>query len=419
MSADPTSSASPASEGWARAAALLWPGAGASWATRKQRPSEPVLREFLAVPSARRPRLLLPIGAPRAATAALRRYSHDLGAAERTVRHLASSALATGLPERVFRDVLRITAPAPAGGDTGSVEGSVEDHLSELLGRPVVVSLGLGTARANRKPVLHVLTPEGETVAFVKVGDSDVASELVRGEAAALSYLGTRPLTHLAVPQVVHHGRWRGAELLILSALPTTARRWQRRDALPVDAMAELFAVDSVRRRAVGDSAYWRGIVETGNRLADRETARLLSAATARIGGTYGDVAVDFGAWHGDWTPWNMAWRRGTVQLWDWERFARGVPRGFDALHYRLQDALRSARPSRTAPPHLPSLTAGAERALAPFGVSGRTARATTACYLLDLCCRYQLAAQSSSGAPLRPLAEWLLGAVHDNASRL
>lgn len=409
----PTSPASPSpsvADSWARAAQLLWPGATVSRSTRGQRTAGRVLREFVYFPSARRPRLLLPAGTPRAAAAALRRFSHDLGGTERIARHAASSALGTGLPERAFRDVLRITAP-PAD----VAEPSVEDHLSALLGRSVVVSLGLGAARANRKPVLHVLSPVGETVAFVKVGDSDVASELVRSEAATLAYLGARPLDNLEVPRVIHRGSWRGVELLVLSALQTTTRRWQRRDVLPVDAMAELFALDPVERRAVGDSSFWRGVTEVPHRLADPKLSRLLSAAVARIGGSYGDTELELGTWHGDWTPWNMAWRRATVQLWDWERFARGVPRGFDALHYRLQEALRSAKTM----PSFSSWTAGTQRALAPFGVSGRAARATTALYLLDLCCRYLLAAQGTTGAPLRPRATWLLGAVHDQADRL
>ena len=52
-----------------------------------------------------------------------------------------------------------------------------------------------------------------------------------------------------------------------------------------------------------------------------------------------------FGAWHGDWTPWNMASTAGGLLVWDWERFATGVPVGFDALHYWLQIERRRPPP--------------------------------------------------------------------------
>ncbi|MDQ4037768.1 MAG: hypothetical protein M3313_05335, partial [Actinomycetota bacterium] len=51
---------------------------------------------------------------------------------------------------------------------------------------------------------------------------------------------------------------------------------------------------------------------------------------------------LDFAAWHGDWSPWNMAWRGRRVQLWDWERFESGVPVGMDRTHYVLSALART-----------------------------------------------------------------------------
>ncbi|MGH3392712.1 MAG: hypothetical protein ACRDOO_27920, partial [Actinomadura sp.] len=200
---------------WVETVAALWPGARIDLV----RPGAPGGgTDFAFLPDAERPRLLLP-GSPRAAAAALRRYSHDLTVPQRVSRSLTATALRTGLPQRALRDRLRIV------GDHGG--GSVADHLSGLLGREVVVSVGLGTARANRKPILHVLTPSGRQVAFVKVGDTDTARELVAREAAALGVLADRPMRGVAVPQVLDHGPWNGMTLLVLSPLPTSARGWR------------------------------------------------------------------------------------------------------------------------------------------------------------------------------------------------
>jgi hypothetical protein len=91
-----------------------------------------------------------------------------------------------------------------------------------------------------------------------------------------------------------------------------------------------------------------------------------------------------------------------TVALWDWERFARGVPLGFDALHYRLRVELARA-PARAGT----RLRSAAPGVLARVGVEA--AGATLAAYLLELSARFALAAQQETGGPIRPRTAWLL----------
>ena len=48
-----------------------------------------------------------------------------------------------------------------------------------------------------------------------------------------------------------------------------------------------------------------------------------------------------FGAWHGDFTPWNMALgARNDTYVWDWER-AAAAPVGLDLLHFLFQSVCR------------------------------------------------------------------------------
>ncbi len=370
---------------WADAVAGLWPDAevGAG-------PDPHAVREFVFLPSAASPRLLLPAGLPAAASAALRRYSHDLGARQRVTRVLTATAVRAGLADRALRDRLHVIG----GGE------SVEDRLSEVLGRPIVVSVGLGSARANRKPILHVLTPRGEPLAFVKVGDTAMARDLIAGEAAALTTLAGRTLRTLRVPEVLHHGDWRGLNLLVLSPLPTGALARPRRGA-PVEAMREL--TGDPRRAPLAASPFWSRFQDVP--LEDPAQHERFAGVVARVGAAYGDDEVGFGAWHGDWTPWNMAWHRGRLQLWDWERFDADVPAGLDLLHYRLQ----TGGGYDTWPD--PEL-------LAPLGLTGRDAAVTVELYLLELARRYLSAAQGPQGEPLRAQAASLLDLLHSGAGR-
>lgn len=400
-------------DAWVETVTALWPGAevelvrpgSADDLVRPGSAGGPARhgRELAFLPDARRPRLLLPSNRG-AAAAALRRYSHDLSIPQRLSRGLTATALRTGIPQRTLRDRLRVT--------TGGQE-SVEDRLGELLGRPVVVSLGLGTARANRKPILHVLSASGRPVAFVKVGDTATARELVAQEAAALRYLAGRPMPGVAVPEVLHHGPWRGMTLLVLSPLPTSARGWRPRRSAPVAAMRALFAVAGLSGGPLAGSPFWHRIVTVPAQLTDSARAARLTTVIDRVGAAHGERALEFGAWHGDWTPWNMAWHRGTVQLWDWERFTREVPAGLDLLHYRLQEAMRHApgEPYGAWPD-------GAVATLTEFGVTDGAAEATVELYFLELCCRYLLAAQGPIGAPLRSQADRLLNLLETKAGR-
>ncbi|WP_067822309.1 hypothetical protein [Actinomadura kijaniata] len=393
-----------AARAWTETVERLWPGARVAPASSgAPAPGGAVRRELVFLPNAERPRLLLPAGLPGVAAAALRRYSHDLGPRQRVTRTLGALAARTGLPERGLRDRLLVSG----GGE------SVEDHLSDLLGREVVVAVGLGSLRANRKPILHVLTPDGGSVAFVKVGDNPTTRGLIADEAAALATLAGRSLPGVAVPRLLHHGCWGPLGLLVLSALPTGARGERPRGDAPLSAMRTLAVSAGPDRSALAGSAYLKRLREVPGRLTDPVQAERLAGVVDRVGDRHGDVALDFGAWHGDWTPWNMAWHRGVVRLWDWERFADGVPHGFDLLHYRLQQAARTAaRSPYQAPPR------EAAPALDPLGLTAPAAAATAELYFLELCARYLLAAQEPIGGPLRDTAADLLDLLHTEAGR-
>ncbi|MEU8798004.1 hypothetical protein [Spirillospora sp. NPDC048819] len=386
---------------WIEAVEALWPGAH----VEETGPGEAdgARRELAFLPNADRPRLLVPAGLPRAAAAALRRYSSDLGLKQRVSRGLTAAAVRTGLPERTLKDRVRVT-----GGDA-----SIEDHLAALLGRPVVLSIGLGSARANRKPILHVLSPDGKPVAFVKVGDTGTARDLLAGEAAALTYLDSRlpgpgSRARLHVPRLLHHGTWHGLDLLVLEPLPTSARGWRPRGRAPLAEMRTLFEAGGVERAPLRDSGFWDAMTVSPAQVLDERQRARFGDVVENVGKAHGEQVLDFGAWHGDWTPWNMAWHRGVLRVWDWERFARGVPNGFDLLHYRLQESMRTASgpPYATWPDAAPAV-------LEPLGLTGAAADATVRLYLLELCRRYLLAAQEPIGEPLRADTERLLDLLH------
>ena len=129
-----------------------------------------------------------------------------------------------------------------------------------------------------------------------------------------------------------------------------------------------------------------------------------------------GETCLDFGAWHGDWSPWNMHAGGHTVFVWDWERFTRRTPVGFDALHHWMHG--RSAAAShRTAPPIVCSvLHRGCSSA---FGIGADAAAATTALYLVDVATRYLADRQDEAGQALGAVGTWMLPVLGRKMHRL
>jgi hypothetical protein len=371
---------------------LLWPAPATATLGRARHAN--ARRSYLILPSLAHPRLLVPRRTRRAAGGALRGYGEQSSAARRLAVRLAAAGLTAGAGDSLLRDRLEVGG----GGDT------IEDQLSRELGRPVLVSLHLGPARANRKPVLQLLGADGGTVGYAKVATNVLTGRLVADEVAALRTLAGAGLTRVTVPRVLSGGSWRGLEILVQSPLPVRQPR-RPADGRLAPATAEVAAVGGISAEPV-DGPY-------GSRLRQRVAA--LPAGEARDGLTAALDTLDaraelrIGSWHGDWTPWNTAVVEGTVLAWDWERFASGVPAGFDALHYDLQPRLTGE--PRTDGLALADLGRRAPGLLAPVGVPAESAAVVAVLYLVEILTRYIGDGQTRWGN-WRSLTEGVLAAA-------
>ncbi|NUR48159.1 MAG: hypothetical protein HOV71_08510 [Hamadaea sp.] len=369
--------------------------------------------EYLVVPHARRPKLLIPMGSRRVAAAAVRRFAEPQTRLAKLKRDAVVAALRTGAWPALLRDRVRINAPSP-GAD------SIDSYLEQHLQAPLSISIHIGPARANRKPVLQLLTPTGRTFGFAKLGTGALTRRLVRAETAALTALSHIDLKEVAVPRVLHTGQWHGHQVLVQSALPI----W--RDRVPLGperlttAMLEVARAVGTTRGWLATSPYWADLRNRLVQVADHaDGAPLLDAARTLIDRS-GDVPLTYGAWHGDWAPWNMACVEGDagsdVLVWDWERFTPGVPMGFDALHYELQRRVQQDADARAC---VADVVAQAATLLDPFDVIPDGREVTALLYLVDLAARYLADRQAEAGARLGVLGTWLLPVLIDRVRRL
>jgi hypothetical protein len=380
-----TGAASPGDEraDWLRELVpLLWPSPATVTLGRARQPDPH--RSYLILPSLAHPRLLVPLRTRRAAAGAVRGYGEQSSAARRAAVRLAAAALTAGAGDVLLRDRLEVTGPQ-AGAQDGPERGAdtIEDHLARELGRPVLVSLHLGPARANRKPVLQLLDAGGGTIGFAKVATTALAGRLVAAEAETLGMLARAGLTHLTPPRVLSGGSWRGLEVLVQSPLPVRQPRRPSAARLAA-ATAEVAAVGGTTTQPLA-GPYLAGLRERVAALPAGPTRDGLAGALDALRPAGAELLI--GSWHGDWTPWNTAVVADTVLAWDWERFAGGVPVGFDALHYDLQP--RALGQVDAAGAAAADSVRRAPGLLAPLGVPAGSAPAVAVLYLVEILTRY------------------------------
>jgi len=296
---------------------------------------------YLVLPRAADPRLLVPaLGSPQAAAAALARNHDATSTKARLVRAALGAGLRLGLTQRLApkssRVEVYVDSALPAAERPRHL---LSDHLRGLFGRPdLELAVILGVPRLNRKPVLQVLAPDGAVAGYVKAAWNELTVRLVRNEARVLARLATVGPAAFTPPGLVAAGPWGELELIAQTALPNA----ERPDAAavfdpPMAVIAEIAGLWGRSHGRLADSPYWAGVRA---RLAAGSGSETLRKAVDWIEHRHGDEEIAFGAWHGDFTPWNMARLGERTYVWDWER-AAPAPAGLDLLHFLFQTVCR------------------------------------------------------------------------------
>jgi hypothetical protein len=383
-------------EEWLSVLRLLWPAAEI---TRGHGSGRSGGQAFIVLPSARRPKLLAPLTPRRLAGEAVWRPS----AADRPMKSAGRRIVAMAAGSRVgpvlFRDRVTIHHRDP-------IDASIVGCLTEAVGEPVTACISLGSMRANRKPVLQVHTAAGRLVGYAKVGISDLTAELVRAEADALGRLARQSFQEFSHPSPLWRGCWRGLEVLLVSALPRHAGGPSKP---PTAAMRELASHAGTARLPLGESAWLRRLRSRCESVTDEVWHRRLLRLHEALAARHGETTLTFGAWHGDWGPWNMSWLGGIPQVWDWERYQHGVPVGLDAVHYRAFPALLQVGHAGLATTALDGAAARAVGEVLGKSAGNREITAVIDSYLLEIATRFAADAGINHTEPTGVAASWYL----------
>jgi hypothetical protein len=378
---------------------LLWPDEPADDATS--------VSSLVALPNAENPRLVIPRRPRAASAAAVRHYKTSATGRTRWLARGGALAVRAGLA-----DLLPGRIDLPAGS------ADIRHHLREVLGSDVQVALYVGPRRAVEKPVLQVLSPSGEVLAYAKLGTGTLTRSLVHTEVSALRELSSQRFTALEVPSLLHTGTWHGHDLIVQEAVTDTSGRTPGAAlvAAAIDDLAWFRGGSAAGPWAT--SGYRADLIARVEALGPSPHRPALRQGLALLDRRHSLTPVRLGESHGDWAPWNMAQRHGRLVVWDWEHLASGVPVGFDAVHHdfsrqvvldgvEIVDAVQR-------------LLAGRDAAVTDhFATDGDRSLLVTA-YLLDLATRYvETGEVVVGGTTTSRLEDWLVPALAQCAQAL
>ena len=170
--------------------------------------------------------------------------------------------------------------------------------------------------------------------------------------------------------------------------------------------MEELRSSFAAPPAPLAESRWWRRQWQAAGALTDPVVRGRLGRAMEHVAAITGGRDLSWGAWHGDWTPWNMALAGDRVLLWDWERFETGVPAGLDPLHY----VVNALNPGGASTPEaiLWALTFAAH----PDRSLGGEPHVHSLLYLVAILTRYLGLADVPGGEHIAPRARHMLLAL-------
>lgn len=368
------------------AAEVLWPAPGSSWVGR--RVTDPVTEgrstDYAIIPTARRPRYLLP-RAPEAAGALRPVQGGVKGLAMVALSYLQRWSVLHRLPRKHLH-----VLPAPEGG-------GIEDLLGSVVGEVAHVVVRLGRPRPNRTLVVWAIGADGAPVAIAKVSRGEAARQAMETEYAALAQSPAEGVADLVAPRVLGYVHWHDNDVLVMSTLLSSGS-WPRREP-PVAQMQGLAASTGVAEQPLRDTAFVSRLgaeIDALTAVHDRTwLCRGLQELLRDLGGT----EVRTGAWHGDWVSWNQSRDGDEVLLWDWEHYGAEALAGFDHVHFLAQEQRARGTDARAEDAWL----ADADAALADaWGLDADQRLAVLRGYLLVVNLRFVRDRQLEDDAPAR-----------------
>lgn len=347
------------------------------------------IRHFAVIPDFDDPRWFIPLEGGAAASAAFRLYAPYRIRAR--AQYIAVRAAAR-LGRFWFRNHIFFAQRSPA---------PLETLLREVFATPnLLLGLASGSPVPPHKPVFIALARDGRTLGFAKVARSAIARKRLHRETDALARLQSIGST-IAAPQLLFSGDVDGTLVTVQSVLegspgPETFTRAHE---------TFLQALVTGERKPATETRF---VESLRDRLTDLPQLRAELLDFERLRPVLDDLVVPATIVHGDFAPWNIRRRNGSISAFDWERASTdGLPL-IDALHHELQVGILMKDWTMDRTHRYLRAFAGARSG----GLGSEQVQALEAVYLLDFLARALEEGQPEDTALVRIYRQLLEGVM-------
>ena len=175
--------------------------------------------KYIALPRVADPRVVVDSASKQAMRDAMQRFIENRAGA-------AAGLLSEGA-SRVF-------ARRRADWTVASSSSTLREHLSELLGSDLRLSIAVGPPRPNLKPIVRCY--EGSTLrAVAKMGPDPHTASMVANEGDWLEQFAKHPFDDFVTPELLHRGTFGSSELLVMVPFETQGSSSVSIDSIPLD----------------------------------------------------------------------------------------------------------------------------------------------------------------------------------------
>jgi hypothetical protein len=294
--------------------------------TGRESAEAPEGQRFLPLPP-RRPRVLVPLEAPRAAAGTLVANLAMRRPRDRAVRRGLSLLVRTGVAARVWQRHLVAVEQAATSGPT--LLGSLQDNW-----RRDVHALGF-TVRPltpNHKPTFVAVDSAGRVLGYGKIASTPGTISRLRREADGLRWMSGQTIPGLRAPELLASFRWGASAVAVVSPLPQRSARFPSDDRAPGVMLMDALERDDTERAGTMAGR----LAARVRRIDDRQLSEAAAEFEGRFDDRYGDLDLPVGRIHGDWVPWNMAVDGSDTWVFDWEHSEARSALPLDIVHWHL-----------------------------------------------------------------------------------
>lgn len=278
-----------------------------------------------------------------------------------------------------------------------ALQNELHSKLCDIFGcEDIEYSIFCGTPSVHQKTTIQ-LSRGKEILGYCKATDSDDIMALFKKESDTLAHLHKQGVED--IPRPLFCGTLsNGLHIFVQSTKKSTrslvVHRW---GALQEEFLATLYK-KTVTKTAFDDSDYCRSLLALQEHIAwlpcsvDREK---IAGITAGELARNSSKDVEYSAFHGDFTPWNMFVESGGLFVFDFEYAALTYPPGLDRYHFEMQTAIYEK--------HL-----DANGIIALLQQCEWCDKESLRCYLLDIISRFTMREKGPvQGAAAQPIELW------------